>query len=170
MTQTNKHFVPIGKIGTTYGIQGWLKIQTYTEFDINILNYQPWYLSHGNDHWNISEIVVGRKHGKGIIIKFPTIHTPEEARLLTGKIIAIPRSQLPTLKQGEYYWTDLEGLSVINQHGEYLGKIIYLMETGSHDVMVIKGSKEMAIPYLLGKVITNIDLIAQKIHVNWEYI
>ena len=61
------------------------------------------------------------------------------------------------------------GLTVINQDGENLGKVIYLMETGSNDVLVIKGEKEHAIPWIMDKVITRIDLNKQEIYVNWEF-
>ena len=37
----------------------------------------------------------------------------------------------------KYYWQDLEGLSVYNKEGAYLGDVDYLMETGSNDVMFL---------------------------------
>lgn len=174
MNEKNKAYIPIGKIGAPYGIKGWLKIQTYTEFSLNILDYQPWYIAQGND-WEMLNDVKGRLHGQTVIVKFPHIDTPEKARLLTGKIIAVPRDHFPALSKDEYYWTDLEGLSVINKNGEVLGKVIYLMESGAHDVLVIREQekpstkcKEIAIPYLPGKVILKVDLLAQEIHINWE--
>ena len=83
-------------------------------------------------------------------------------------MIAITRAQLPALPKNEYYWSDLEGLTVINQAGVVLGKVIYLIATGSNDVLVIKGDKELAIPYLQDEVITQVDLENGVIHVNWD--
>jgi 16S rRNA processing protein RimM len=168
MKNANTNFIVVGKIGSTYGVHGWLKIQVYTEFKADLLDYQPWYLQGLNDQWDPIQIEDGKLYGKGIIAKLPGIHSPEEARLLTGKTIAIARSQLAALNENEYYWSDLIGLTVIDQKGETLGKVIYLMETGSNDVLVVKGEKEHAIPFLLGKVITNIDLAKQEIRVDWE--
>jgi 16S rRNA processing protein RimM len=88
--------------------------------------------------------------------------------VLTGKKIAIRREQRAKLKKNEYYWSDLEGLTVINQHDTVLGKISYLIETGSNDVFVVKGDKEHAIPYLLGDVVISIDLDTRIMRVNWE--
>jgi len=160
----------VGKIGTTYGVRGWLKIHSYTEFGASILDYTPWYLSNEQDEWDAVEVEDGRMHGNGLIAKLAHVDTPEAARLLTGKKIAASRSQLPQLKKNEYYWSDLEGLTVIDQHGTVLGKVIHLMETGSNDVLIVKGDKEHAIPYLPGSVVLNIDLEKQEIHVNWELI
>lgn len=161
-------YIIIGKIGSTYGVQGWLKILSYTEFGANILEYSPWYLSNDRDGWEPITVEEGRMHGKGVIAKLAGIETPEEGRLYNGKLIAIKRNQLPQLKQEEYYWSDLEGLTVINQRGEILGTVSYLIETGSNDVLVVKGEKEHAIPFLQGDVILKIDLEKREIHVNWE--
>jgi 16S rRNA processing protein RimM len=170
MKNPNAVYVKVGKVGSVYGIQGWLKIQSYTEFGAGILTYKPWYLTSGTQERIEIEITDGRLHGKGIIVKFPGIDTPEAARLLTGKIIEVERSQLPTLAKNEFYWSDLEGLTVINKHGEILGKVIYMMATGSNDVLVIKGTKEHAIPYLPGTVVLNVDLEKKVIQVDWELI
>ena len=166
----NQTYITVGKVGSTYGVYGWLKIHTYTEYGMNILQYSPLYLSNNRDGWD--EIVVedSRAYGNGIIIKFAGYDSPEKARLLTGKMLAITRSQLPELKKDEYYWSDLQGLTVINKNGETLGKVIYLIETGSNDVLVVKGTKEYAIPYLFGSVVTSVDLANQVIHVDWDLV
>ena len=169
MQHDNREYIPIGKIGATFGIKGWLKIISYTAETADILNYAPWYLEE-NQAWKPLKITAGKLHGKGIVVKMAGLDTPEQARLLTGKIIAINRSQLPALKKQEYYWSDLEGLTVINQHGDIIGKVAYLIETGSNDVLVVKGEKEFAIPYLPGDVVTSIDLSEQVMRVNWDII
>jgi 16S rRNA processing protein RimM len=169
MSHSDADYVIIGKIGATYGVQGWLKVYSYTEIVTDILEYTPWYLQE-EDGWKPLKLQDGRQHGKGIVVKFSGFNTPENARTLTGKVIGALRAQLPSLKKGEYYWRDLEGLTVINQRGEVLGTIIYLMDTGANDVLVVKGDKQHAIPYLLNKVITSIDLDKKVMHVNWEII
>ena len=169
MNKAETTYITVGKVGSTYGVHGWLKIHSYTEFGASILNYSPWYLI--QDHgWRVIEVENGRRHGNVILAKFIGINSPEEARLLTGKMIAISRAQLPQLEKNEYYWSDLQGLTVINQRGEILGKVIYLIATGSNDVLVVKGDKEYAIPYLPGKVVMQVDLEKQEIQVDWELI
>jgi 16S rRNA processing protein RimM len=171
MTERNvtSDYIVVGQIGSTYGIKGWLKILSYTEMVDNIMEFNPWYLEE-NHHWKAITVEDGKIHGKGIIAKLAGCNNPEDARLLSGTKIAIRRSQLPKLSKDEYYWNDLQGLTVINQHGETLGKIIYLMATGANDVLVVKGTKEHAIPYLPGKVVTSINLAEGVMHVDWEVI
>lgn len=165
----NAEHVIVGKIGSTYGIQGWVKIYSFTEWTTDILGYAPWYLEDENG-WKIIDVSDGHPHGKGVVVKFSGYDNPEQARQLTGKKIGIMRSQLPTLKNDEYYWSDLEGLTVVNLEGVVIGTVDYIMETGSNDVLVIKdpNDKEFAIPYLKDEVIVNIDLLEQVIQVKWD--
>lgn len=169
MVHSDTDFVIVGKVGATYGIKGWLKIFSYTEEVAAILEYAPWYIKSDNT-WKNIQLEKGQLHGKGIIAKFKEYDVPETARLLTGKEIAVLRTQLPALTEDEYYWSDLEGLTVVNQNGTVLGKVIYLLATGANDVLVVKGVKEHAIPYLWGQVIKKVDLAQQVIHVDWDVI
>lgn len=164
-------YITVGKVGSTYGVHGWLKIHAYTEYAADILNYKPWFLSDPASG-NLEKVIVenGRLHNHHVIVKLQGVETPEAARLFTGKHIAIARSQLPHLKAQEYYWADLQGLTVINKNGEILGKVIYLLATGSNDVLVVKGAKEHAIPFILGTVVRQVDLEKREIHVDWELI
>lgn len=165
-----RDIIIVGKIGSTYGIQGWLKIQSFTEYVPSILDFSPWLLQMPNKTWEQVEVEASRTHAKGLVVKLVGINTPETAKTLAGLPIAIKRSQLPTLKPGEFYWSDLEGLNVINQNGQILGTVSYIMTTGANDVLVIKNQKEYGIPYLPGKVIKHIDLNERAIYVDWELI
>lgn len=160
-------YIIIGRIGTAYGVKGWLKVFSFAEIYTNILDFNPWYLEDGEE-WKAIHVEEGREHGKGLVAKLAGYETPETARVLTGKNIAILRAQLPKLEKNEYYWSDLQGLTVIDQHGATLGKVIYLIETGSNDVLVVKGEKEYAIPYLPGQVVLSVDLDNQVMKVDWE--
>lgn len=158
----------VGKVGATFGVQGWLKIQSFTEQPASILDYAPWQLSSDQKHWNPVSFDESALQHNTVLVRFEGIHTPEAARLFTGKLIGVPREKLPALPKNEYYWSDLKGLTVIDQHGHTLGQVVSLMETGSNDVLVVKGDKEIAIPYLPQKVILSVDLIKREIHVDWE--
>ena len=73
----------------------------------------------------------------------------------------------PKLDDGEYYWHQLEGLSVVNAAGDDLGIVERVMETGANDVLVIRGKRERLIPYTPNTVI-EVDLSTRQIQVDWE--
>lgn len=170
MNKADTTYITLGKIGSAYGVKGWFKIHVYTESEHSILDYDTWYLSSGQNEWKAVQKEEGRPHGNIVVAKLANINTPEEARLLTGKLIAIKRAELPALQKDEYYWSDLVGMTVINTQQQNLGKVIYIMETGSNDVLVVKNDKEHGIPYLPGKVVLNVDLERKEILVDWEII
>ena len=63
-----------------------------------------------------------------------------------GCEIAVERSRLPNVEDGEFYWTDLVGLRFATTGGVRLGEVERMMETGANDVMVVRGDIERLIP------------------------
>lgn len=163
-------YITIAKIGAPYGVRGWLKVQVYTEYAESAVDYQPWFVTGTDGQLTPIAIEKVECYQGRLLAKIQKIDTPEEARLYTGKLLSIPRSKLPALKKNEYYWSDLEGLTVINHRGEILGAVSYLLETGANDVLVVKGEKQTAVPYLPGRVVKDINLDKQEIHVEWDVI
>jgi 16S rRNA processing protein RimM len=62
----------------------------------------------------------------------------------------------------------LIGLEVINQQGVVLGKVVRLLDTGAHDVVVIDGARERLIPYVKGRYIVDVDLERGRMLVDWH--
>jgi 16S rRNA processing protein RimM len=167
----SEEYITIAKIGAPFGVRGWLKIQTFTEDAESVVHYQPWLVADADGHFSPLAIEqVECKHGR-LLAKIVGVDTPEAARLYTGRMLNIPRSALPKLKQDEFYWSDLKGLTVIDHHGVQLGTVSDLMETGSNDVLIVtvmNSQKQTAIPYLPGQVVKSVNLASQEIHVEWE--
>lgn len=164
---SEKKYIPIGRIGAPHGIHGWLKIISYTEPPENIFNYSPWMLLRRGKHEAV-EIAGTRQMGDKLIVQIAKYNAPETARIFTGAEIVITRDQLNELPEGEYYHADLEGLTVIDQHGNPLGVVTEIMETGSHDVLVVKGTKRILIPLVLNEIINEINLSEGIIRVHWD--
>ncbi|GAA4364212.1 ribosome maturation factor RimM [Kangiella marina] len=159
----------VGKLNGAYGIKGWVKVYSHTSPKENILNYKPWYLKL-NGRWQEVAILNGREQGKTLVAQLEGCDDRSQAESYHGIEIAIEKSQLPELNDGEFYWRDLIGLSVVNQAGEQLGQVKKLMETGANDVLVVKSSKgdELLIPYVPDYSVIDVDLKTAQITVDWE--
>jgi 16S rRNA processing protein RimM len=160
--------VIVGKITGLFGVRGWVKVYSYTEPAANIFHYSPWQIEqHGQ--WLPLEVQAGQTHGKGLIAQLKGCDTPEHVARWLGAEIGVHRSQLPPTPAGEYYWTDLIGLTVLTTTGNTLGQIHHLFETGANDVMVVRdGSTEHLIPFVMDAVIQQIDLTAKTLLVDWD--
>lgn len=160
-------FIQVGKISGVFGVKGWLKIFSHTEPKENILNYKNWLLKKNGQDKPVKALG-GQLQGKGVIARLEGIEDKDQALGLMGWDIYISHEQLPALAKNEYYWADLIGLAVENLEGVQLGKIESLLETGANDVLVIKGERERAVPFLQGQIVKSIDLAAAKMIVDWD--
>lgn len=168
MIDSTKHYIIIGKFGRPYGIRGWISLYAESDHQENILRYQPWFIS-TKSGWQVIDINDCRSHHKNLIVHIQGIETPEEVRTFTDQKIAVLRDQLPALTQNEYYWADLEGLTVTNHENKTLGKITHLFRTGANDVIVVVGDKtRQLIPFIQKEIIEDIDLEHQTMKVNWD--
>ena len=104
-----------------------------------------------------------------MIANFVGIGDPDAAAEIVGAEIAIRRDELPETDGDEYYWADLEGLTVIHKDGQELGKVAYLLATGANDVLVVKGDKEILIPFVTGQYVQDVNLTEGVIRVDWEW-
>jgi 16S rRNA processing protein RimM len=159
--------INVGKISGVFGIKGWVKVYSFTEPTDNILNYIPWTLQKGTES-RIVKVVTGKIQGKSVIAALEGITDRDVAATLMGWDILVERSQLPSLAEKEYYWFELLGLRVKNTQECDLGVVESLMETGANDVLVVKGDRDRAIPFLQGQTILNIDLKERLMVVDWD--
>ena len=157
----------MGRVSGLFGVKGWVKVYSYTQPREAILDYQQWYLQR-NEAWQRFEVAEGKKHGKGIIARFEGVSDRDVAAELVDSNIAVDRADLPATEEGSFYWADLEGLKIVSSDGADFGRVAYLLETGSNDVLVTTGKPERLIPFIMGKVVRDVDLAAGVITVDWE--
>ncbi len=141
---------------------------SYTEPREAVLNYDRWLLS-AKDGWQGATVAEGKRHGKTVIVRIDGYDDRDQAASLIGTEIGVPRDEMPETGGDQYYWSDLEGLRVIHKDGAELGKVDHLLETGAHDVMVVKGERERLIPFVMKEVVLGVDLANGEIRVDWEW-
>lgn len=160
--------VVLGSVAGLYGVRGWVKIHSYTEPRDAILRYREALLGVGAN-WREIRFAELKRHGKTIIGEIEGIDDRDVAAGLVGKDIAVSRDALPELGDGQYYWNDLEGLTVENMNGRTLGVVRKLMATGANDVMVVAGENETLIPFVTGDVVKDVDVAGGRIRVDWDW-
>jgi 16S rRNA processing protein RimM len=158
----------VGRIGRVHGVLGWVRLQSYTEPRAALLGYKNCFLRREGE-WREARFAEGKVHGKSLIGRLDGIDDREAASSHTGAEIGVPRASLPEPGSGHYYWADLEGLAVRRRDGQVLGTVKYLLATGSNDVLVVQGEREILIPFVMDKVIVEVDLPERVISVDWEW-
>lgn len=156
----------IGHVLGAHGVRGQVKVFSNTSPRENIVTYSPWQIEqHGVSN---TVKISGKCQGKNVVANIEGVDNRDQAQALAGAKIFIRNSQLPSLADGDYYWSQLTGLQVINLQDKELGIIDHMLETGANDVMVVQGDRERLIPYVMDEFIKNIDLVKKQMVVDWD--
>lgn len=159
--------VIVAKIGAPHGVHGDLKLHAFTEDPESILSFKSLLLEQKRNAFSPLENAKIYYKGSHLLIRFDDCQDRDLAKRYTNKHLAVTRADLPEPEEDEIYWSDLEGLTVINADGVELGRIDHLFDTGSNDVMVVKGKKSHLIPYI-DQTVLKVDLDAKQIRVEWD--
>jgi 16S rRNA processing protein RimM len=161
--------VTLGRISGVHGVRGWLKVHSFTIPRANITTYRKWLVAGETGHDPVTYTVESaRADARQVVVKLAGVDDRDRAALLIGRDILVRREALPDCAEGEYYWTDLEGLEVVNRHGVKLGRVSHLIETGAHAVLVLAGDERRMIPFVAPQYVERVDLAAGVVFVDWE--
>ncbi|HIO97413.1 MAG TPA: ribosome maturation factor RimM [Leucothrix sp.] len=169
-------YIALGEISGVLGVKGWVKVFSHTDPRVKITEYDQWFLRKKDQDWYSVKVLNGRKQGKNIVAQLEGINSREQAEALKGVQIAIQEGQLEVLPENEYYWKDLIGINVETTQGIDLGKIDWIFNTGSNDVLTIKevSSKdnkervERLLPFLMDDVVISINIKDNLMIVDWD--
>lgn len=159
--------IPMGYITNAFGILGWVKIKTDTEYEDSLDDYEviSLRLSAGK--------LVRKKIEKSFVrdgifhAKFEGIDNRDAASALKGAIVAVARKEFPDLADDEYYWVDLIGLQVVNLESELLGTVTSLIETSASDVLVVEDGKAKRLIPFVKRHVAQVNIENKQITVDW---
>jgi len=162
--------VVVGRVGSPYGVKGWVNLHSFTTPPDNILSYQPWLLKAKGGRWRRLEEVQCRRHKKGFIALLEASGDRDTASRATGHFVGVPAGALPAIDDAdEFYWRELVGCQVLDGSGNELGRVVNLLETGANDVLVVQDEdgEQMLIPFV-AQYVQAVDTAARTISVNWQ--
>lgn len=172
-TKAASSIVALARIGKPHGVQGWVRLNSFTSPPENLLQYNEFHVQLKGSLLRL-ELDESRQQAGKLIGHFRGYDTPEAVRQLTGLDLQVEASALPALPEGEYYWHQLQGLNVVNLDKVRFGKVVRILETGANDVLVVRAdadsidTRERLIPYLSGDVVRQVDLESGEIVVDWQ--
>ena len=161
-----QQWVAMGYIKGVFGIKGWVKVSTSTEYADSLLDYPEWQLTKDGQSQAVS-IEVGKVTNDELQVKFTGIDDRDQAFALKGYTVEILRAQFEEPEDGEYYWADLVGMNVVNTENISLGSVSNLMETGAHDILVINGEYGQKLIPFVDNFIKTVDHDSKTITVDW---
>ena len=157
----------MGRVFAPFGVRGWVKIHAYTEAMDGLLGYPVWWFKR-DGAWQECRVLEAGIHGKSLIAQLEGVADRSAAEALKGKEIAVRREELPQLDEGEFYWSDLIGLKVVNAAGVELGTVDSLLQTGANDVLVVKSAEQERLIPFVEQYVLEVQREAGVIRVDWD--
>lgn len=126
-------FILLGHIVSAHGINGAVKIRSYTENIESIFSYNLFFE-------NKSKIVLKHLFTKhpNLICTINNINNVSEVEKLIGLKIFTNREELPKTSDDEFYITDLINLDVLDKNNNLVGKINTISNYGAGDLIEVK--------------------------------
>lgn len=168
--------VLVGYISGAFGLQGWVKIRPYSTTADALLSAKTWWLEMPQQgSARAVQRLSSKIHGDEVVARLAEIEDRNAAESLKGAVIKISRADFPALPDGEFYWQDLIGCTVINLQNETLGLVRDLMDNAAHPILRVAGAEvaqaelskhERLIPFV-GHFIKDVMLPSKTIVVDW---
>lgn len=124
----------VGRLGGAHGVRGEMRMHILTDEPEHLKTIKTIYLGERDTPISLENI---RFTDKGALVKLGGTDTPEAAAKLSGLNVKIAGTDARPLEPGEYFLFQLIGLKASDEHGNPLGTVTDLIETGAHDVLVI---------------------------------
>jgi 16S rRNA processing protein RimM len=131
----NPDRVLVGEIGRPQGLQGEVRIKSFTAEPQAIAAYGPLEDESGT---RLFEIETLRVTPKVLSARLKGVERRDQAEALTGTKLYVPRSRLPEREEDEWYHSDLIGLAAIGPDGATIGTVVAVHNFGAGDLLEIR--------------------------------
>lgn len=167
-------YVIVAEIAAPFGLRGAVKANIQTDFPDRFDRMEEAYLAPPDAPLNAPReryaLLSARvQNDKQVVLRFEGITKNEQAEKLRGYTVAVPRTEVVPLPEGEYYIFQIIGLEVYTTEGEYIGKVVNVEKLTANDIYVVRGpksSKDLLLP-AIKDVIKTIDLDSNRMTIEW---
>ena len=131
--------VAVGEVLRPYGLSGEVKVRPLTD--------RPWerferlkrcvLWEPDRDLREDCRIASSRFDGTTAFVRMQGVDTPEAARRLQGRLLAVRRDEALPLHEGQFYSWQLEGAAVETRDGRPVGRFVRV-ESGAQDLWVVE--------------------------------
>jgi 16S rRNA processing protein RimM len=136
-TKPDVRWIPLGAVTGAHGLRGTLKIKQFNSDSQLLFELQEIALRlQGELHFH--RLTSVREANKGLLLDLEAVGSVEAAEALRGAELCVPRELLPELAEGEFYFVDLEGLSVFTEDGAQIGVVERVQEYPASEVLRVQ--------------------------------
>ena len=156
----HEKLVAIGRFTKPHGVRGELVFLPYVS-DVALLpdlSERRVEIRHKTAPGQARTILTWRMAHSRVLMQIQSCRDLSEAEHLRDYEVLIPRQWFSPLPAGEYYWFEIEGLTVYGGDGQALGIVTDIIHTGSNDVYVVSHDGRETLVPALKDIVRTIDL------------
>ena len=135
------NFIQVGKIGRPKGTKGLLRLHCFLNDNRDINQFQKFYL----EDETIIKVKLVSFDSKSPLVTINDISDRNHIEGYVNQYIYLHKEKLSPTDENEFYFHDLEGLDVVDQQNEIVGKVESVVNFGAGDLLEIyflKSSKK----------------------------
>ncbi|MBO5597462.1 MAG: 16S rRNA processing protein RimM [Oribacterium sp.] len=140
----------VGTIVTTHGLKGEVKVYPTTDEPERFYDLKKVWLDRSGKMENMIRLEVENvRFSKNLaLVKFKEYDSIDDVMAIRKGELYVDRADAIPLEEGEYFVGDIIGCRVLDENDAELGTVKEFIETGAHDVMLVKTEgKDLMIPY-----------------------
>ena len=156
-------FILAGTLRRPHGLRSEVIVKVETDFPERLVKGVALFL--GESHIALT-IRSRRESSEGLLLSFEELTDRESLEPYRNEPLFTLAANIPPLDPGHFYQHQLIGLDVVEENGNFLGKLVQILDTTANDVYVVKNtdSKEILLP-ATSEVIRKVDLENKKIFI-----
>ena len=133
MSLSPSQFIQVGKLGRPKGTKGLLRFHSFLNDDRDINKFKNFYLE--NAEQIVIKLVSFDKKSPLVILNNFTNRNDIEK--FVNQKVYLEKNKLEPTQENEFYFHELEGLDVLNQTEEIVGKVSSVVNFGAGDLLEI---------------------------------
>jgi 16S rRNA processing protein RimM len=156
--------VVIGEIARPHGLAGEVRVTPLTDDPERFEHVTECVLwDAARDRRETRRITAARRHGAAVLVSLAGCESADEARALTGWLLALPEDAALPPGPGRFYPWQLEGCRVLTADGRLVGEVARVEQSPAQELWVVRdGEREHLIP-AVADIVSEVDLAARRV-------
>jgi 16S rRNA processing protein RimM len=148
--------VAVGEVLRPYGLRGAVRVRSLSDRTEERFRHlrQCVLWEPESDRREACRIASSRVDGETVLVTIEGVESPEAARRLSGRLLAVEREQVLPAPEGSFYPWQMEGARVETTEGELVGSFAGIESGGAQELWVVaREGRQCLVPAVAGIVV-----------------